>query len=121
MAKILLVDDSKLSRRILRNILEPAGHEIIEAADGITAIESYFLEHPDLVLLDLLMAEMRGEEVLEKLISLEQTAKVIIASADLQTLTHQLLARAGALEFIPKPFVAEQVLKTVNAVLTRGK
>ena len=121
MAKILLVDDSNLSRRMLRNILEPAGHEIIEAADGISAIECYFLEHPDLVLLDLVMTGLKGEEVLEKLIALDSKAKVIIASADLQTLTHKILAQAGALEFITKPFVADKVLKTVNAVLTRGE
>ncbi|HEY9660412.1 MAG TPA: response regulator, partial [Allocoleopsis sp.] len=67
MAKILIVDDSNLSRRTLRSILEPQGHTIVEAKDGIAAIEQYFLEKPDLVLLDLVMPEIGGLEVLQKL------------------------------------------------------
>ena len=55
MARILIVDDSALSRRMLRRILEGAGHEVIEAEDGMVAIEKYFLNKPDVVLLDLIM------------------------------------------------------------------
>ena len=121
MAKILLVDDSTLSRRMLRTILEVSGHQIIEARDGISAIESYFLENPDLVLLDLVMTGMRGEEVLEKLLSMDKKARVIVATADLQTLTHNAVKQAGALGLINKPFIAANVLETVNAVLARGQ
>src|SRR5690606_19593297 len=67
MAKILVVDDSALSRRISRQILEGANHEVVEAADGIAALERYFLEHPDLVMLDITMKGMSGFEVLQKL------------------------------------------------------
>ena len=45
--KILIVDDSALSRRTLRRILESAGYEIVEANDGMTALELYFLEKPN--------------------------------------------------------------------------
>jgi CheY-like chemotaxis protein len=60
MAKILIVDDSAMSRRILRRILETADHNVIEADDGMVAIEKYFLEKPDLVMLDLLMKGISG-------------------------------------------------------------
>ncbi len=63
MAKILIVDDSSMSRRMLRNILEKAGHQVIEAKDGISGIEAYFLDHPDIVLLDLVMEGMYGLDV----------------------------------------------------------
>ena len=53
--KILIVDDSALSRRTLRRILESAGYEAVEADDGMAALEMYFLEKPGLVLLDLVM------------------------------------------------------------------
>lgn len=119
MAKILIVDDSSLSRRILKAILELEGHQIIEASDGIAAIELYFLEHPDLVTLDLVMAGMTGTEVLEKLISLDRSAQVIVASADLQTFTQKTVKQVGARAFINKPFVAAHVLEIVNAVLER--
>lgn len=117
MAKILVVDDSSLSRRMLRGILQSEGHEVIEATDGISAIETYFLEHPHLVLLDLVMTGMQGEEVLEKLRQMDTQARVIVASADLQTLTRQRVEQAGAVGFINKPFVAATVLNAVNAVL----
>ncbi|HSE97204.1 MAG TPA: response regulator, partial [Blastocatellia bacterium] len=52
MAKILVVDDSGMSRRSLRRMLEGDGHQVIEAEDGISALENYFLEKPDLVMLD---------------------------------------------------------------------
>lgn len=117
MAKILIVDDSSLSRRMLRNILEKAGHQVIEAKDGISAIEAYFLNHPDLVLLDLVMEGMYGLDVLEKLRQLDSTVKVIIASADIQTSTRETAQTAGARAFVNKPFASANVLEVVNIVL----
>jgi two-component system chemotaxis response regulator CheY len=79
MARILIVDDSNMSRRIARSILEGAGYEIVEASDGMAALEQYSLSHPQLVLLDLVMAGMYGIDVLKKLIEMDANAKVIIA------------------------------------------
>lgn len=117
MAKILIVDDSSLSRRMMRGILESDGHQVIEAKDGISAIERYFLEHPDLVLLDLVMTGMTGEEVLAQLCQMDSSARVIIATADLQSLTRQRVEEIGAIGLINKPFIAANVLSAVNAVL----
>jgi two-component system chemotaxis response regulator CheY len=117
MAKILIVDDSSLARRILRNILEPAAHQVTEAADGIAALEQYFLDKPDLVLLDLTMAGMHGLDVLAKLREMDPRARVIVASADIQTQTRDLALAGGALGFINKPFIGDQVLETVTHAL----
>ena len=65
--KILLVDDSAMARRSARQILESAGYAVAEAEDGLIALERYFLEKPDLVLLDLVMKGMNGLDVLSKL------------------------------------------------------
>lgn len=118
--KVLIVDDSALSRRTLRRILEPAGYEILEADDGMTALEVYFLEKPDLVLLDLVMKGMYGLEVLVKLREMDQHARVVVASADIQSSTRKLVDEAGALGFINKPFVPEQVIAAVEAALAEG-
>lgn len=118
--KILMVDDSALSRRTLRRILESAGYEVVEAADGMAALEVYFLEKPDLVLLDLVMKGMYGLEVLLKLREMDQHARVVIASADIQSSTRKIVDEAGALGFINKPFVPEQVIAAVEAALTEG-
>ncbi len=117
MAKILIVDDSSLSRRMMRGILQSDGHEVIEATDGMSAIERYFVDQPDLVVLDLVMTGMTGEEVLEKLRQMDREARVIVASADLQTMTRQRVEEAGAVGFVNKPFIAATVLNAVNAVL----
>jgi two-component system, chemotaxis family, chemotaxis protein CheY len=115
--KILVVDDSNLSRRTMRGILESQGYQIIEAQDGMTAIERYFLEKPDLVMLDIVMTGMQGLEVLEKLRKLDNQARVIIATADLQTFTHQLAMEAGAVGVVNKPFTTTAVVTVVNNVL----
>ena len=118
--KILIVDDSSLSRRTLRRILESAEYEVVEADDGMAALEVYFLEKPSLVLLDLVMKGMYGLDVLVKLREMDQQARVVVASADIQSSTRKMVDEAGALGFINKPFVAEQVIAAVQAVLTEG-
>ena len=118
--KILIVDDSALSRRTLRRILESAGYEIVEADDGMTALEIYFLEKPRLVLLDLVMKGMYGLDVLVKLREMDPKALVVVASADIQSSTRKMVDEAGALGFINKPFVSEEVIAKVEAALAEG-
>ena len=117
MATILVVDDSGMSRRALRKILESAGHQVIEAEDGISALERYFIEKPDLVLLDLTMTGMYGLDVLSKLREMDANARVIVASADIQSSTRGMVEEGGAQAFINKPFAVDQVLNAVNTAL----
>jgi len=119
--KILVVDDSALSRRTMRRILETAGYEVVEADEGMAALEIYFLEKPDLVFLDLVMKGMYGLEVLEKLREMDEGARVVVASADIQSSTRAMVDKAGALAFINKPFVPEQVLAAVGAAMSGGQ
>jgi len=121
MAKILVVDDSGMSRRTLRKILESAGHQITEAEDGISALEQYYVDKPDLVLLDLTMSGMYGIDVLMKLREMDSQARVIVASADIQSSTREIALQAGAGAFINKPFAPEQVLNAVSAALRGGE
>ncbi|HKR23471.1 MAG TPA: response regulator [Pyrinomonadaceae bacterium] len=118
--KLLIVDDSALSRRTLRRILETAGYEVVEADDGMTALEVYFLEKPSLVLLDLVMKGMYGLDVLVKLREMDPKALVVVASADIQSSTRKLVDEAGALGFINKPFISEDVIAAVHAALAGG-
>lgn len=118
--KILIVDDSALSRRTLRRILEAADFDVVEADDGMAALEIYFLEKPGLVLLDLVMKGMYGLDVLVKLRELDPQARVVVASADIQSSTRKMVDEAGALGFLNKPFVTEQVITVVKAALAEG-
>ena len=103
MSKILVVDDSGYARRVHRGILEAAGHAILEAATGMTAIETYSLERPDAVVLDLSMADLGGLEVLKTLREMDTSARVIVLSADVQRTTEDAAMSAGAARFRPLP------------------
>jgi two-component system chemotaxis response regulator CheY len=117
MAKILVVDDSALSRRVSRRILESAGHAVADVADGMAALERYSLDKPDLVLLDVTMAEMDGLEVLSQLRVMDPAARVVMATADVQTSTRTMAEAGGAAGFVVKPLTAEAVLRAVEAAL----
>lgn len=117
MAKILVVDDSSLSRRVSRRILEGAGHIVNDAADGLTALERYAIDRPDLVLLDVTMAEMDGLEVLRQLRVMDPAALVVMATADVQTSTRTLAESGGASGFVVKPLATDAVLQAVDAAL----
>lgn len=121
MAKILVVDDSGMSRRSLRKILETAGHQVIEAQDGIAALELFFIDKPEVVLLDLTMGGLYGVDVLKKMREMDPGARVIVASADIQSSTREMVQEAGALAFINKPFSADQVLNAVNLALKENQ
>lgn len=118
MAKILVVDDSALSRKISRRILEEAGHTVDDAADGLAALERYALARPDLVLLDVTMNEMNGLEVLQKVRALDPAARVVMATADAQTSTRTLSEAGGAVGFVLKPLVSGPLLRAVDEALT---
>jgi len=102
-ARVLVVDDSGMTRRMLRKILEEAGHEVLEAADGPPALERYSLDRPDVVLLDLTMEEMFGLDVLEILLQMDADARFIITSADVQRKTREMAEEAGAVGYVTKP------------------
>jgi two-component system chemotaxis response regulator CheY len=115
--KVLIVDDSSMSRRIVRGILESAGHEVTEAADGMAALEHYSLEKPDLVVLDLVMGGMGGLDVLKKLREIDGQARIIVATADIQSSTRKMVEEAGSCGFVTKPIRSEELLSAVNSCL----
>ena len=117
--RILVVDDSGLARRGTRRVLEGAGHSVSEAEDGMVALERYFVEKPDLVVLDLVMKGMYGLEVLAKLRELDPGARVIVLSADIQTSSRRMVDDAGAVAFLNKPVTPEDLLNAVNAALAQ--
>lgn len=120
-AKILVVDDSGLARRLIRKILEQLGHEVEEAGDGAQALERYLLNHHDAVVLDLLMHGMYGVDVLQKLKQLNPDLPVIVVSADIQRTTRDQVKEHGASAMINKPVTEEQVAEVLEVVLAGGK
>jgi two-component system, chemotaxis family, chemotaxis protein CheY len=119
-AKVLIVDDSSLARRTLRRLLEGLGHTVEEANDGPSALERYFLNPPDVVMLDMVMTGMYGLEVLGKMREINPTARVIVASADIQTSTRDQARQAGAAAFVNKPVNPRELELVLNGVLEKG-
>jgi len=119
--KVLLVDDSGMARRRVRQMLESEGYEVIEAEDGVVALERYFVDKPDLVLLDLVMRGMYGLEVLTKLRQLDPAARVVVVSADVQDSSRQMVQAAGAHAFLIKPVERDAMLATVRDVLAETR
>jgi CheY-like chemotaxis protein len=119
-AKILVVDDSGLARRLVRKILEELGYEVEDVSDGAQALERYLLNRHDAVILDLLMHGMYGVEVLEKLKQLNPTLPVIISTADIQKTTRDQVKTSGAAAMINKPVTKEELGEVLEIVLKGG-
>jgi len=116
-AKVLVVDDSGMARRSTRRVLESAGFDVIEADDGLSALERYFVERPTVVLLDLVMKGMYGLDVLAKLREMDPAVRVIVISADIQTSSRELSSASGAAGFLNKPARPEDIIAAVqNAI-----
>ncbi|MDF2906711.1 MAG: hypothetical protein K0R34_2032 [Herbinix sp.] len=118
MAKILIVDDSKTSRKILRAILEENGHEIIaEAVNGADGLEKFKEVHPDLITMDITMPVMDGLESLKKIREHDNTAKIIMVTAAGQKTKMVDAIKFGACEFLAKPYDAMQIIDIIHKVL----
>ncbi len=117
MPKVLIVDDSGLARRGTRRILEGAGFDVVEAEDGLSALEKYFIEKPGVVVLDLVMKGMYGLDVLAKLRQMDPSARVIVVSADIQTSSRELVTAGGGAAFLTKPIDPVALVDAVNAAL----
>ena len=118
MAKILLVDDAAFMRMMLKDILTKAGYDpIVEAENGLVAVEKYKEETPDLVIMDITMPEMDGIQALKAIKQADASATVIMCSAMGQQAMVIEAIQAGAKDFIVKPFQAERVIEAVKKVV----
>ena len=111
MAKILIVDDSRTSRKMLRNILESNGHEIIdEAVNGQEGVQKFQALKPDVVTLDITMPVVDGVEALKMIKALDPDSKVVMVTAAGQKNKMIECIKAGANEFLTKPFEQQEIV-----------
>ncbi|MBQ7765633.1 MAG: response regulator [Lachnospiraceae bacterium] len=110
MAKILIVDDSRTSRKILRTILENAGHEVLgEAVDGVDGVAKFQELSPEITTLDITMPNMDGLEALKEIKKINASAKIIMVTAAGQQSKMVEAIKSGASEFVTKPFEADEI------------
>ena len=117
--KIMLVDDAAFMRMMIKNTLNKNGFtNIIEANNGQVAVDNYATEKPDLVIMDITMPVMDGLQALKKIRESDPDAKIIMCSAMGQEAMVVDALKAGAKDFIVKPFKADRIMKTVQNILS---
>jgi two-component system chemotaxis response regulator CheY len=119
MAKILVVDDAAFMRLRAAKLLAEAGHAVVEADNGRTAVDAYVRERPDAVLMDITMPEMDGLDALAAIRQIDPTARVAMLTAMGQQAIVVEAIKRGARDFVVKPFDADRVLAAVNKLLAR--
>jgi two-component system, chemotaxis family, chemotaxis protein CheY len=118
MTKVLIVDDAAFMRMMIKDILEKNGFEVLgEANNGLKAVEFYKKDKPDVVTMDITMPDMDGIEAVKAIKAFDPAAKVIMCSAMGQQTMVMDAIRAGARDFIVKPFQPDRVLEAIRKVV----
>jgi len=111
---IMVVDDARFMRLVLRRILTQGGYQVIcEAKDGSEAVNMYAEKRPDIVTMDIVMPKKNGIEAVKEIMSFDPNAKIIMVTALGQEAFVLDAIKAGAREFIIKPFRNEEIIKAV--------
>ena len=119
MARILVIDDDRSLLRMMKLMLEKAGHESILASGGREGIQSAIDEQPDLAIVDVMMPEFNGLEVLTEIRKNPDTEQlpVIIMTANAQRFTKEEAENAGVSAFLTKPFSPTQLMSEIRKQL----
>ncbi|MDD2973076.1 MAG: response regulator [Lachnospiraceae bacterium] len=113
--KILIIDDAKFARKVLKHALTDGNYtNIVEATTAKDALEIFEKEQPELTLLDISLPDSDDLGLLEKLLALNPQAKIVICSALGQNLIIENAIKMGAKDFITKPFEEKILLEIVN-------
>jgi CheY-like chemotaxis protein len=116
---VLVVDDDELMRRLGERVLRESGYRVITAIDGRAAIETYaaHLKEIELVVLDIVMPEMGGRAVSERIRELDPSARFLFTSGYTMSIQDTEFVQDPRRRFLPKPFNAGQLLREVSQAL----
>jgi len=114
--KVLIIDDSFLQRKLISTAVEELGYEAVIAENGKIGLQKYSEDNFFCITLDLLMPEMDGIELLEKLKSLDNKSPVIVMSSNIQEPIRQQCFDLGAFRFLNKPFKKEKFQEILQSI-----
>ena len=117
MARILVVDDAAFMRVRAAKVLQENGHEVEQAENGLEAVKKYAEWRPDAVLMDITMPEMDGLAALKEIRKLDPGARVAMVTAMGQQAIVMEALKAGAKDFVLKPFQPDRVLGALQKLL----
>ncbi len=119
-ARTLVADDASFMREMIREIIEPEGFEVVvEAGDGLDAVEAFKEHTPDIVTMDIVMPKMSGIEAVKQIVELDPGACIVMCSALGQEALVMEALKSGAKDFIVKPFKPDAVLTTLRKALEK--
>lgn len=119
--KILVVDDEKSIVNLIRMNLELEGYEVIISMTGIDAVDKFKVEKPELVILDIMLPDISGHEVIRKFQKLDSEVPVIMLTANSQINDKLLGLQLGADDYITKPFNSTELILRIKAITKRIK
>ena len=114
MATILVVDDAAFMRMRMSKILSEAGYKVIQAENGLEAVQKYKASRPDAVLMDITMPEMDGLTALREIRAHDPQARVAMVTALGQQQIVLAAVKSGARDFLVKPCEGDRVLAAVS-------
>lgn len=118
---VLIVDDAKFMRNLLRKILTEGGYEVVgEAETGAEAVKLYQELKPSVVTMDIVMPDMSGIDAVKKIKEIDPNARIVVVSAMGQQALVSEALKAGAADFVVKPFHPSVVLEVVGRVLKQA-
>ena len=118
MAKILVADDEQMIREVIREYSEFNGHEVTEAADGMTAVGLCKLNDYDLIIMDIMMPKLDGYSACKEIRKVKDTP-IIMLSARSEEYDKLFGFELGIDDYVVKPFSPKELMARVNAVLSR--
>lgn len=119
MTRVLVVEDEPNLREPLVYLLEKEGYQVVEAADGNAAVETFRKHSPDLILLDLMLPGISGNEVCRQIRSESQVPIIMITAKDTE-IDKVVGLEIGADDYVTKPYSTRELLARMKAVLRRG-
>lgn len=120
--RVLIVDDVEFMKDMQEKILEEYGFVVAgKACNGIEAVEQYKILKPDAVIMDIVMPEMDGIDALRSIKNLDKDAKVIMCSGKNYLEVVKEALETGALGFVPKPFMAQNLIEELNEIFDQNE
>jgi two-component system chemotaxis response regulator CheY len=120
--RVLVADDARFMRQLIREIIEPEGFEVVgEAADGRSVVEEFARLQPDIVTMDIVMPKRSGIDAVREILALDAGARIAMVSALGQEALVMEALQAGASDYIVKPFKPEAVVATLRKVAEKAR
>lgn len=120
--KILVIDDSRVIRNMVRDMLPKGNFQVLEAKDGVEGLNTIHQEHPNLIMLDFLLPRMSGWEVFQQIqAQAELRAPLVLMSGRKEEVTEKIPEPFEYFEFIEKPFEQKELVEAIKSAMAKFK